>query len=156
MAATDESGCYILDGSILEGGGQVLRQSLALAAILSKRVKVVKVRGGRAKPGLQKQHLTGIELVARISEAKLEGAQLDSASVEFIPKNGLQAFSAPLEADTRSAGAVALLLQISLPCLLMAPAAIPPGVLLKGGTNATAAPQLDYVELFFLPTLRRL
>ena len=95
-SSTSDDKCYVLDGSILEGGGQVLRQSLALAAILKKRVRVEKVRGGRANPGLQRQHLTGIELISRMSEAALVGAELSSPLVEYIPHTGLQNFNAPL------------------------------------------------------------
>ena len=130
-----------------------MRQSLALAAILRKHVKIEKVRGRRANPGLQRQHLTGIELVARMSRARLVGAELKSPCVEYIPGPGLAPFSDPLIADTRSAGATALLLQISLPCLLLSPSLEPLSLVLRGGTNADAAPQCDYIELVLLPTL---
>lgn len=156
MAASSDLPTF--DGSILEGGGQVIRQSIALGCILQKRVKIDNVRGKRSKPGLQRQHLTGVELVARMARGTLEGAQLDSRCVEFRPHGdgrGLGCFAGALEADTRSAGAVSLLLQVSLPCAFMSPSPTPVELLLRGGTNADMAPQTDYAEHVLLPTLRR-
>jgi RNA 3'-terminal phosphate cyclase (ATP) len=58
-------------------------------------------------------------------------------------------------ADSRTAGSVALLLQVALPCLLFSSSAAPSTLALRGGTNATQAPQIDYTQHVLLPFLRR-
>ena len=55
-----------IDGSFMEGGGQVLRISLALAAITGTPVHVSKIRQGRSTPGLRAQHLAGLVDRARL------------------------------------------------------------------------------------------
>jgi hypothetical protein len=51
-AATVPPGTVIeIDGSLLEGGGQILRNASALSAILQLPIRVNKIRAGRSKPG---------------------------------------------------------------------------------------------------------
>lgn len=49
----------IINGSILEGGGQILRNSVSLAALLQKPIRIENIRAGRSQPGLKNQHRTG-------------------------------------------------------------------------------------------------
>ncbi|KAJ7756782.1 RNA 3'-terminal phosphate cyclase domain-containing protein [Mycena maculata] len=142
----------LIDGSVLEGGGQILRNSISLAALLGKPISIHKVRNGRKPPGLKNQHRTGIELAAEIASARLTGATNGSTEVEFAPG---RITPGNYTADPVTAGAATLLLQISLPLLLFTPSATPSTLTLKGGTNATSAPQIDYIQRVFLPFATR-
>ena len=66
-----------IDGSQGEGGGQVLRTSLTLSAVTGRPVRIEKIRAGREKPGLKRQHLTCVKAVAEICGVTL-------AAVNFI------------------------------------------------------------------------
>ncbi|KAG8811254.1 hypothetical protein FRC17_002553, partial [Serendipita sp. 399] len=135
-----------IDGSTLEGGGQILRNAVALAALLQQPVSISNIRKGRSPPGLKAQHAAGIQLVGQISEGShLVGAQKDSQTIIFTPgvvKAGR------FSADPGTAGAITLLIQIALPCLLFtnSPSSESSTLRLRGGTNATQAPQIDYTE----------
>ncbi|XP_072942662.1 RNA 3'-terminal phosphate cyclase [Epargyreus clarus] len=139
-----------IDGSVLEGGGQILRISVSLSAILGVPIRVTNIRAGRPKPGLAAQHLKGIQLVGEMCQARMNGAHIGSTEIEFIPGKlkGGRYF-----ADTKTAGSISLLLQVALPCALMAPE--PVTLELKGGTNAAMAPQIDYMDKIFRPALRK-
>ncbi|KAF7322639.1 RNA terminal phosphate cyclase domain 1 [Mycena chlorophos] len=147
-----------IDGSVLEGGGQILRNATSLSALLSKPITIKNVRAGRRPPGLKNQHRTGIELAARICGAQTSGVKNGSTEVVFTPGN--INLGGEYYADPQTAGAATLLLQVSLPLLLFSnsgsQSGVAPSVLkLKGGTNADHAPQIDYIQHVFLPFAKR-
>ncbi|KAK6484778.1 RNA 3'-terminal phosphate cyclase-like [Huso huso] len=146
MAATT----FEMDGSIMEGGGQILRVSAALSCIQGASIKINNVRAGRSTPGLRPQHLSGLELVRDLCAGQLEGGEVGSTEITLTTgkiKGG------DYTADTKTAGSVVLLMQVSLPCVLFADS---PSVLcLKGGTNAEMAPQIDYTLTVFKPMVER-
>ena len=145
-----------IDGNILEGGGQILRMSVAFSSLLNIPIKIDQIRAGRSKPGLKAQHMTGIKLIQKISNAQVQNCDLNSTSIEFIPTiipkdNEVLEFSA----DIGTAGAITLLCQISLPCLLFASTESEIYLHLKGGTNVGMAPQIEYYNYVFKPNLHR-
>ncbi|KAF7295165.1 RNA terminal phosphate cyclase domain 1 [Mycena indigotica] len=139
-----------IDGSILEGGGQILRNATSLSALLGKPITIQKIRQGRRPPGLKTQHRTGLELAARISSAHIVGVANGAETIEFSPG---EIIPGDYHADPQTAGASALLLQIALPLLLFGSKSST--LTLKGGTNATGAPQIDYIQHVFLPFAKR-
>ncbi|KAF5386599.1 hypothetical protein D9615_001722 [Tricholomella constricta] len=144
----------LIDGSVLEGGGQILRNSISLSALLSKPVSIHKIRNARTPPGLKNQHRTGLQLAAEISSAQLTGATNGSETIDFSP--GRISLPGDFVADSVTAGSTTLLLQIALPLLLFASAPTRASHLtLLGGTNATQAPQIDYTKHVFLPFMQR-
>lgn len=71
----------LVDGSVGEGGGQILRSSLALSLVTGRPFSIQNIRAGRAKPGLLRQHLTALTAAAQIGHAKVEGVQIGSTAV---------------------------------------------------------------------------
>jgi RNA 3'-terminal phosphate cyclase (ATP) len=141
-----------LDGAYGEGGGQLVRTSLSLAALLGEPVRITDIRAGRAKPGLRPQHLTGVKALAHISRAEVEGATLGSRELTFRPRT-IQAgtYLFDVAEKTGSAGAVTLVAQALLPPLLAARAAST--LTIRGGTHVAWSPPAHYLMQVFLPAL---
>jgi len=151
-----KGGCFMvdyveIDGSMGEGGGQILRYSLALSAVLLKPVHIYNIRVKRSNPGLRPQHLTGVRALAAITGAKLQGASVGSLEIWFMPrhrKGGYYRF------DIGTAGSVTLVIQAILPALLFADR--DSIVEITGGTDVNWSPPVDYMRYIFLPMLKRL
>ena len=75
----------VVDGSYGEGGGQILRTAVALAAITGKACRVERIRAGRPKPGLAASHLTALRAAAAVCGGVLKGAEIGSSAVAFEP-----------------------------------------------------------------------
>ena len=141
-----------LDGSYGEGGGQILRTSLSLSAMLGAPVRIERIRAGRPKPGLRPQHLTAVRALARITGAEVEGAELHSQELTFkprAPQPGNYRFD--VAEKTGSAGSVTLIAQALLPPLLKC--AGPSTLVLRGGTHVPWSPTAHYLMQVFLPAL---
>ncbi|MBM3474074.1 MAG: RNA 3'-terminal phosphate cyclase [Armatimonadetes bacterium] len=144
----------IIDGSYGEGGGQVLRTSLSLAAITGTDLRLTSIRAGRKQPGLAAQHLTCVRAAAEVCGAKVEGDRTGSQELTFrpsAPRAGQYVFDV---ADIRpSAGSVNLILQTVLPILARCDG--PSQVILRGGTHVPWSPTFEYVRDVFLPAIAR-
>jgi RNA 3'-terminal phosphate cyclase (ATP) len=139
-----------IDGSYGEGGGQILRTSLALSLITGRPFRVFNVRARREKPGLQRQHLTAVTAAAAIGTARVEGAHIGSKEFTFEPgaiTPGEYKFS------IGTAGSTMLVLQAVLPPLLLADA--PSLLLFEGGTHNVMAPPFEFIQKSFLPLVNR-
>lgn len=75
-----------IDGSYGEGGGQILRTSLAMSLVTGKPFRIDKIRAGRKKPGLMHQHLTAVNAAAQVSQAEVKGNAISSQELCFAPK----------------------------------------------------------------------
>jgi len=139
-----------------EGGGQVLRNSLALSCLTGRTVEVCNVRAGRRKPGLRPQHLAGVRALAEIVSARVEGDEVGSRRVVFRPGSAPRAGDYLFDVARRrsSAGSVTLLFQaLHLP-LSFAPG--PSRLTLGGGTHVAWSPPADYLSRVYLPTVREM
>ncbi|MCD6336486.1 MAG: RNA 3'-phosphate cyclase [Candidatus Latescibacteria bacterium] len=144
-----------IDGSYGEGGGQILRTSLALSAILRQPLQVDRIRAGRKRPGLMAQHLTGVQAIARICGGMVEGAELHSGKIVFHPgeiRAGKYEFD--VARVKASAGSTGMIFLTIAPPLSFAEEKS--SLVLKGGTHARWAPPIDYLSDIFLPTVRRM
>ena len=140
-----------IDGSLGEGGGQILRTALALSTVTGKPFRIEKIRAARPKPGLLRQHLTAVKATASISSATVDGAELGAGAITFIPGSvtpGEYAFA------VGTAGSATLVLQTILPALLTAPR--PSRLVLEGGTHNPMAPPFDFLVKSFLPLINRM
>ncbi len=143
-----------IDGSRGEGGGQILRTSLALAIITGRKLRMKRIRAGRKKPGLQPQHLACVKAAARISSGSASvpgGGELlpGMQDLEFIPGAGVLPV---LEIDIGTAGSTTLLLQtILIPALVSGQAVC---AVVTGGTHNPMAPPFEFLDRVFAPHLR--
>jgi RNA 3'-terminal phosphate cyclase (ATP) len=151
MTSTHASDWITIDGSQGEGGGQVLRTSLALSLLTGRPFAISKIRAGRRKPGLLRQHHAAVAAAARVGRAETDGAELGSTHLRFRPsavEAGDSTFSIGI------AGSATLVLQTVLPALLLADA--PSRLTLEGGTHNPFAPPFDFLERTLLPLLGRM
>jgi RNA 3'-terminal phosphate cyclase (ATP) len=140
-----------IDGSFGEGGGQILRTSLALSLVTGKPFRIDNIRAGRKNPGLLRQHLTAVNAATEISRAEVTGAGIGSKELTFAPDSvepGEYAFA------VGTAGSTTLVLQTVLPALLIASG--PSRVTLEGGTHNPFAPPFDFLAKSFLPLVNRM
>ena len=140
-----------IDGSRGEGGGQVLRTSLALSLVTGAPVRIANIRANREKPGLRRQHLTALKAAAAVGRAETTGAAVGAREITFRPR-GVEPGEYTFSVGT--AGSATLVLQTVLPALLTASG--PSRLALEGGTHNMMAPPFDFIERAFLPIVNRL
>lgn len=139
-----------IDGSVGEGGGQMLRSSLSLAGLLGRPLQIDNIRARRQKPGLLRQHLTAVRAIDAICGG-VEGAALGARSLRFEPgrpRAGSHHFA------VGSAGSAVLVCQTVLPVLLFADG--PSEVVFEGGTHNPMAPPFEFLDRVFFPALREM
>jgi RNA 3'-terminal phosphate cyclase (ATP) len=138
-----------IDGSSGEGGGQILRTSLALSMITKRPLRMRHIRAGRKKPGLQPQHLACVEAAAQLCHAHTSGAEVHSQDLEFTPGADC---SEHLTIDIGTAGSTTLVVQtILVPAIAMGRAL---DATVIGGTHNPMAPPFEFLDRVFLPHLR--
>jgi len=140
-----------IDGSQGEGGGQILRTSLALSLVTGRAFRMERIRARRQKPGLLKQHLTAVEAAKTVGCAEVDGAALSSQTLEFRPgpvTPGNYRFA------VGTAGSATLVLQTVLPALLTANDHST--LTLEGGTHNPMAPPFDFLTRCFMPLIHRM
>jgi len=139
-----------IDGSFGEGGGQIIRTSLALSLITGKPFRIYNVRARREKPGLARQHLTAVRAAATIGGAQVDGDSVGSTAFTFTPGAVTPGdYSFPIG----TAGSTTLVLQTILPPLMIASA--PSTLAFEGGTHNVHAPPFEFIAKTFLPLINR-
>ncbi len=140
-----------IDGSYLEGGGQIVRTAIALSAITRTPIRLFSIRAGREKPGLRPQHVEGIKAAAKMCGADVSGLNHGSTEVRFTPHaiNG-----GDIIVDIKTAGSATLVLQTLTPMALYA--AQPVHITIRGGTAVPFSPTSEYFEHVLLEFLARM
>ncbi len=140
-----------IDGSQGEGGGQIFRLSIALSALTGEDVVIENIRKGRPKPGLARQHLSGLLAAAQVCEADIDGAEVGATRVVFRPGD---LRGGRVQVDIGTAGAITLVLQTLTPLAVQAKE--PTEARLTGGTDVAWSPPADYFRGVFLPALQEM
>jgi len=140
-----------IDGSYGEGGGQVLRTSVGLSAVIGEPCRIFNIRSGRCNPGLRSQHLKGIEAVTEICKGKLKGAKIGSTCIEFFPG---KIRDGNYKINVGTAGSITLVLQTLVIPSLHANKEISFEII--GGTHVRWSPSVDYFQHVFCYYMEKL
>ena len=140
-----------IDGSYGEGGGQILRNTVALSVLTKKPVEIKNIRGNRPNPGIRPQHYVAIKSIKELCNAEIQGLEIGSSNLKFIPgriKGGEYKF------DIGTAGSIALVFQA---CILGSLKTKEPIIIrLTGGTDVRWSLSWDYFEHVFLPLIQKM
>jgi RNA 3'-terminal phosphate cyclase (ATP) len=163
MASTTQPPSPIhLDGTTLEGGGQLLRVALGLSSLTKKPIHISKIRGKRSGGGgLKAQHLTCVQWLGQASYADITGAEIKSKEITFNPSSAVESTTGVLKTGKvhvkqTTPGSVNLVLQAILPYIVFSGAESPIRVRIDGGTNVSNSPSIDYVIQVLKPMLKRI
>ena len=138
-----------IDGSNLEGGGQIIRTALALSTLTGIPFEAYNIRAGRENPGLKAQHLHCILALQKLCDAKVGYAELGSTKLRYLPG---KIAGKTISIDIQTAGSVSLLLQSILLPSFFADSKV--HLHIKGGTAAKYAMPYEYFENILLPYLK--
>jgi RNA 3'-terminal phosphate cyclase (ATP) len=130
-----------IDGSYGEGGGQIIRTAVALSSITGKAVEIENIRKNRGVPGLRPQHLTGIKILAKICNAKVDGLHVGSTVLRFFPS---KISNAILKEDVGTAGSIPLILQVLIPAVAISKKNL--NLSIVGGTDVAWSPTSNYTK----------
>jgi len=135
-----------IDGSCLEGGGQIVRSAVALSAVTGMPVEITRIRENRNRPGLGYQHCAAVRAVAGACQGQVEGNEPGSSRLSFIP---MAIRKAECAVDVGTAGSIPLVIQAWLPVALVKGGSLE----VTGGTEVPASPTVDYLEKVLIPAL---
>jgi RNA 3'-terminal phosphate cyclase (ATP) len=137
-----------IDGSRMEGGGQIVRSAVALSAISGIAVAITNIRAQRTKPGLAAQHVAAVRAVAAACSATCTGLSVGSRHIRFTPHTVEKRY---LMIDVGTAGSVTLVIQAWLPVALRTGGTLQ----IIGETDVQKSPTTDYLDRVYAEVLRR-
>jgi RNA 3'-terminal phosphate cyclase len=139
-----------IDGSVLEGGGQIIRTALSLSSLTKVPFKVTDIRKGRDKPGLKNQHLYAIKALKQLCDAKTDYDELGSTQLLYAPQS---LKGGKLDIDIKTAGSITLVLQAILMPLFFADKNST--ITITGGTDTKWSQPIDFLKEVLLPQIRK-
>jgi len=149
MKLEDLKGIVDIDGAYGSGGGQILRTSLALSLLTGRPFRLKNIRAKRRNPGLAAQHLACVNVAKELSDAYVQGNEIGSRDVLFVPKKFL---TKELKVDIGTAGSTVLVLQMLMPSLIEVESF---RAEITGGTDVANAPSADYLSNVLLLLLKK-
>ncbi len=136
----------LVDGSHLEGGGQIVRTAVALSALTGRPIRIERIRDRRERPGLAAQHCAAVRAVAGTCGADVSGCDPGSRTLVFTPR---EVCPADLEIAIVTAGCISLVIQAWLPAALAKGGSLT----VHGGTEVRGGPTIDYTLHVLVPVL---
>jgi len=152
LSGAGEHLLFEIDGSQKSGSGTILRLSIALAAVSGNPVHIYNIRQNRPQPGLKPQHLEAVLTAAKLCNAELHGAKLNSRELWFEPR---EISGGNFEAEIGTAGSIPMLLMTVLPICVFAKDVVHVHVA-NGGTDVSHSPTINYMRNVLLPVLKRM
>src|SRR5687767_13652861 len=139
-----------IDGSVGEGGGQIVRMALALGLITGTPFRIHSIRAKRHVPGLKMQLLHLISAARSLSRADIRGNAKGSTELVFVPGE-IEGGTVHVSSD--AAVSIPLLLEGLVPIALRA--RHPTEMVIEGGTDIANSMSLDYYRYVIVPRLGR-
>lgn len=140
-----------IDGSRGEGGGQMVRTSVAMSTVTGIPLHLTRIRENRPTNGLSRQHVAAVKAVARMAGSTVEGCTMGSGELKFYPGNE-QVYD--IDVNISSAGSISLVLQAMLLAARNHTRRLT--VDISGGTNVMWAPPIDSYSTLLFPMMRRM
>src|SRR5688572_16451444 len=140
-----------IDGAYGEGGGQLVRNAVALAAITGRTLRVTNIRARRRPAGLAPQHMAAVNAVAALCGARTEGVEPRSSTLLFVPG---AVSGGGHRVDIGTAGSMTLVLQAALPVMIAAAKRV--SAVIIGGSDVRMAPATDYLFRVLVPLIERM
>ena len=155
-----------IDGSILEGGGQILRIAISLSYLLNIPIKIINIRQKRDNPGLQRQHLGCTKFIVDLYDSKeVNGLSLNSKEITLTPTKLVikKEKNENIKCALNSAGSVGLMIQELLPCSLFSiiiendiiSDSNKLSIILTGGTLVKFSPTIYYLNEVLFPIISK-
>lgn len=140
-----------IDGSLGEGGGQIVRSALTLSMVTGQPFRIRNIRAGRPRPGLMRQHVAAVNAAAKVAAAETGPVAVGGSELCFVPRT---LRGGDYEFAIGSAGSSSLVLQTLLPALLHATE--PSRIRITGGTHNPMAPPVEFLQRAYRPLLERM
>jgi len=141
-----------IDGSTKSGSGTIVRDAVPFAALQGVELHLTNIRNKRIKPGLRAQHLHGVQAACTITAGHLQGAEIGSHTITFMPGTALK--SGSFNWDIGTAGSTTMLALSVIPLGLFGDT--PSTYMITGGLFQDFAPSAYHVLHVLLPLLRRM
>lgn len=141
-----------IDGSHGEGGGSIIRFSMAFSALLKKPIVIQKIRANRKNPGLRTQHLVGIKLIQELFGGDLQGAEVGSTTITYSPDVDFTLKKNSYSVTINTAASIGLIIQT----LQLVLAHVQNEITIEmigGGTYGLWAPSIDFIKQITLQYL---
>ena len=143
---------FEIDGSQKSGSGTILRLAVALATATKQPLHICNIRQNRPQPGLKPQHLESVLTAARLCNAEVKGATLNSRELWFKPQ---EVQGGNVEAEIGTAGSIPMLLMTTLPICMFAKNPVRLHVT-KGGTDTSHSPTINYLRSVLVTALKHM